>query len=88
MPRIPVTSQNACRLPVSVGMELLRNVTALYQNAFIGRGEKDFMTERIQDGLRTGDYSQLYQYILIKVPTAQSDNPFFGVMKNLIEKEE
>ena len=34
-------------LPVSVGMELLRNVTALYQNGYINRGEKDFMTEQI-----------------------------------------
>lgn len=88
MPRVPIVNGRVCALPVSVGMELLRNVTALYQNGFIGRSEKDFMTEEIQKGLQSGDYSQLYQLVLVRLPTAAQDNPFYTAMKNLMEKEE
>ena len=88
MPRVPIVNGCVCSLPVSVGMELLRNVTALYQNGFIGRSEKDFMTEEIQKGLQSGDYGQLYQFVLVRLPTASQDNPFYTAMKNLMEKEE
>lgn len=75
-------------LPVSIGMELLRNVTALYQNGLIVRGEKDFMAEQIESSLKTGDYTLLYRYVLTKVPTATADNPFYDNMKKLMEQEE
>lgn len=72
-------------LPVSVGMELLRNVTALYQNGYINRGEKDFMTEQIQNGMQTGDYLSLYRYVLVKMPAAAEEKNFYEKMKNLME---
>lgn len=88
MPRTNVVGRNLCALPVSVGMELLRNVTALYQNGFIGRSEKDFMTEQIENGLQTGDYTELHQFVQMRIPAASQDNPFYNKMKNLMEKEE
>ena len=88
MPGADPTYTTVCSLPVSVGMELLRNVTALYQNGHIVQGEKDFMTEQIQKGLSGGDYTMLYQYVLIRLPTAAPDNPFLARMKKLMEQEE
>lgn len=75
-------------LPVSVGMEMLRSVTALYQNGYINCGEKDFMTEQIQSGLHTGDYFPLYRYVLVKLPAATEEKAFLENMKNLMEQEE
>ena len=72
-------------LPVSVGMELLRNVTALYQNGYIKRKKKDFMTEQIQNGMQTGDYLSLYRYVLVKMPAAAEEKNFYEKMKNLME---
>lgn len=79
--------ERVCRLPVSVGLELLHCVTALYQNGYIVQGEKDFMAEQIQVGLKSGDYTPLYAYVQLKLPAAVAENPFYEKMKNLMEKE-
>ena len=57
----------------------------LYQNGCIVRSEKDFISEKIQVELRSGDYSPLYEYLLIKFSTAY--NLFNMRMKDLMEQE-
>ena len=64
---------------------LMRNVTVLYQNGCIVGSEKDFISEKFQAELRSGDYSPLYEYLLIKFPTAY--NLFNMRMKDLMEQE-
>lgn len=76
------------RTPVTLGMELLRNVNALYQNRMIVQSEKDYMAEQIKAGMTSGDFSLLREYLVYRVARMEGRNSFMEKMKELLEKEE
>lgn len=76
------------KTPVYTGMQVLRIINSLVQSNLIGKGEKEYMTDLVSEGMKNGNFTEIYEYALLHRRENAAEKMFFDRITALLQKED
>lgn len=76
------------KTPVYTGMQVLRIINSLVQSNLIGKGEKEYMTDLVSEGMKNGNFTEIHEYALLHRRENAAEKMFFDRITALLQKED